>query len=93
MVFSFAFNLLYWALFVKQVPPSPTPSDPDSYEDIDSQGQEKEGQENEQEEKEGEEKNLKISWMAMGLFSAHPRCIHQIMLGQIAFIIVYTSTS
>lgn len=48
-------------------------SDPDSYEDIDSQGQEKEGQENEQEEKEGEEKESEkfLEWQ-VGLPSAHP---------------------
>ena len=48
-------------------------SDPDSYEDIDSQGQEKEGQENEQEEKEGEEKESEkfLEWQS-SLFSAHP---------------------
>ena len=45
----------------------------DSYEDIDSQGQEKEGQENEQEEKEGEEKESEkfLEWQS-SLFSAHP---------------------
>ena len=48
-------------------------TDTNSYEDIDSQGQEKEGQEKEQEEKEGEEKESEkfLEWQ-MGLPSAHP---------------------
>ncbi len=45
----------------------------DSYEDIDSQGQEKESQEKEGEEKEGEEKESEkfLEWQ-IGLPSAHP---------------------
>jgi len=48
-------------------------TDADSYEDIDSQGQEKESQENEQEEKEGEEKESEkfLEWQ-VGFPSAHP---------------------
>lgn len=48
-------------------------TDADSYEDIDSQGQEKESQENEQEEKEGEEKESEkfLEWQ-VGLPPAHP---------------------
>lgn len=48
-------------------------TDADSYEDIDSQGQEKEGQEKEQKEKEGEEKESEkfLEWQ-VGLPSVHP---------------------
>ena len=46
--------------------------DAESYEDIDSQGQEKEGQEKEQKEKEGEEKESEkfLEWQ-VGLPSSH----------------------
>ena len=48
-------------------------TDADSYEEVDSQGQEKENQEKEQKEKEGEEKESEkfLEWQ-VGLPSAHP---------------------
>lgn len=61
-------------LFVQTSPAIPyVLIDADSYEDINSEGQEKESQENEQEEKEGEEKESeKFLERKMGFLSANP---------------------
>ncbi|HAB90540.1 MAG TPA: hypothetical protein DCF84_08385 [Bacteroidetes bacterium] len=73
----YSFLLLTFLIGLLFVQTSPaikyTLTDADSYEDIDSQGQEKEGQENEQEEKEGEEKESEkfLEWQ-VGLPSEHP---------------------
>lgn len=77
--YSFAFlTCLIGLLFVQTSPAIMCAlTDASSYEDLDSQGQEKESQENEQEEKEGEEKegeekeSEKFLERQLGLPSAH----------------------